>query len=418
MAAIDTSGTRRLQALVEAGIALGADLTLDQILDRVVGAAADLTDARYAAVAVVGKDGIERFVHAGMPPEVAALLPRPRGGGVLARALRERRPVRLADVSADPEFSGFPPGHPGVTTFIAAPVLTGDDVYGAVYAAEKDDGAEFTEGDEDLLVKLAAFTAGAIGARHARDAAQSARTNDETVEAARRYVESAENLWRSASAALERSRRVRRESVSAILKAQESERRRIGRDLHDQTGQDLTAAALVLDKIARAVPGEGPAADAVEELRAILRDTHASVRRIAAALRPAALEEFGLEVAVEHLVELAGEGGGLEATAHCDLGGRTLPSDVETTVYRVVQEALTNVLRHAAAQHVHVTLTATPSAVVAEVVDDGVGIDPAERGGGTGLSGSRERLALVGGGMSVRPGPRGGTRVLVEVPVP
>src|SRR5262245_9228112 len=155
----------RLRLLVDAGIALSSELSLDTLLQRIVDTAAELTGARYAALGVVDAagHGLERFFTTGVDAEThAAIGQLPRGRGLLGVLIHDVRPLRLRDIAADPRSVGFPPNHPPMRTFLGSPIVLRGVAYGNLYLTEKADGAEFTPADEDLTQLLAAQAAVAI----------------------------------------------------------------------------------------------------------------------------------------------------------------------------------------------------------------------------------------------------------------
>jgi two-component system sensor histidine kinase UhpB len=212
---------------------------------------------------------------------------------------------------------------------------------------------------------------------------------------------------------LQRLEDERRQSTRFAVRAQEGERMRISQELHDEVGQSLTAALLQLDNIAKSAPADlrERLAETADTVRASLEDT----RRVAARLRPEALDDLGLPSALQALRKrLAGQTG-LEI--ELDLAG-DLPDvapECEIVVYRVTQEALTNVLRHARASKARVTLGRVDSSLRVSVTDDGVGLAGSAAGGG--MVGMRERAMLVGGTLELGSPPGGGTEVTLEVPV-
>lgn len=215
---------------------------------------------------------------------------------------------------------------------------------------------------------------------------------------------------RSYNAMLERLRAERARSTAMALQAQESERKRISRELHDEVGQTLTAALLTLGR-ADALPDPdaralvGAASDAV---RAALTE----VRGISARLRPGVLDDLGLIPALTSLCTHTATLGPLHVTRELlDPGPRTPEQDL--ALYRVCQEALTNVVRHAGAARAHVTLAAEGHDIVLRVDDDGVGVSNPP---GIGRQGMAERAILVGGSLTIGPGDGGGTRVELRIP--
>ncbi|MGH3048774.1 MAG: GAF domain-containing protein, partial [Gaiellaceae bacterium] len=160
-----SEGSNRLRELVEAGIAVNAELSLDAVLQRIVETAASITDAHYAALGVIDKSGrqLERFVTTGISKEEhASIGVLPRGRGILGVLIDDARPLRLDDLSRDPRAAGFPPGHPPMTTFLGVPILLRGVAYGNLYLTERADGQEFTEADQELVTLLAGQAAVAI----------------------------------------------------------------------------------------------------------------------------------------------------------------------------------------------------------------------------------------------------------------
>ncbi|MBX6748063.1 MAG: GAF domain-containing sensor histidine kinase [Micromonosporaceae bacterium] len=154
----------RLRALLDAVVSIGSDLDLRGTLERIVASACQLAGARYGALGVIGSDRtlVEFIAHGLSPAEHAAIGAPPTGRGVLGLLIDDPRPVRVADVTAHPKSYGFPPNHPPMRSFLGVPVRIRDHVYGNLYLAEKRDGAEFTEDDEQIVVALAAAAGVAI----------------------------------------------------------------------------------------------------------------------------------------------------------------------------------------------------------------------------------------------------------------
>jgi signal transduction histidine kinase len=536
---------KRLRALVDVGVALSSELSLDTLLQRLTEAAAELTGARYAALGVIDRSGsaLERFVTTGVSSEeheaIGAL---PRGRGILGVLIERARPLRLADLNADDRSVGFPAGHPPMRTFLGVPVLLRGVAYGNLYLTEKAGGAEFTEEDTDLVTLLAAQAAVAIeNARlyesatlwlrqleslneignallseielprllalialrlreltHARlvtialpqlagdlrieaadgeraaemvgttvsaTASKSARVlerrrseridsivDDVEIEldVARRMggraalfvplllrdkaigvitvvdkdradtrfsdedLRLAEAFAGRAAAAVDLSGRVAREALRRVVAGQELERARLARELHDETGQALTSILLGL----RTIHDADDVDQAVDDLRSLVVETLQNVRRLAVELRPSALDDYGLVPALERLTTTITEQGGPAIDLEAQLGDGRLPGEVETALYRIVQEALTNTIKHADAARVSVILTRTPDAVTAVIEDDGLGLDLDRNDHqGLGLTGMRERVALVHGRLRIESSAGAGTTIVAEVPL-
>jgi two-component system sensor histidine kinase UhpB len=220
------------------------------------------------------------------------------------------------------------------------------------------------------------------------------------------------DLVRSFNAMLARLETERRASNASALAAQEGERHRIAQELHDQIGQRMTAVLLGLKQVADRAP-----ADLVDEIRMAQDATRVSldeVREVARRLRPGVLEDLGLHDALAALATDFGSHG-LRIRRTFPPGLPDLESDVELVIYRVAQEALTNVARHAHADTVELSLTRQGSAVVLRVADNGRGMCDAEEGAG--IRGMCERALLVDGELQINPRPGGGTEVRLHVPV-
>jgi two-component system sensor histidine kinase UhpB len=206
----------------------------------------------------------------------------------------------------------------------------------------------------------------------------------------------------------------RREATGRVLAGQEAERLRIAQELHDQVGQELTAVLLGLARVEARAPGE--LRDDVAEVQGAVRDSLEEVRRIAIELRPEALDDLGLESALAVLCERLTERFGLHVRQHLDARLPPLSPDVELVVYRVAQEALTNVARHAGAQEAELTLAPRDGGLMLTVTDDGDGL-PVGHTPGTGIRGMRERATLIGASLTIDRDPvAGGCRVRLEVP--
>ena len=225
----------------------------------------------------------------------------------------------------------------------------------------------------------------------------------------------AETFGSRAAVAVDLSQRVARDALRRVVEAQELERRRLARELHDETGQALTSILLALRPLEDALEKEENRA-AVAELRELVVATLQDVRRLAVELRPKVLDDFGLVPALERLTESFGEQTGIRVDFESRAGAERLPAEVETAIYRIVQESLTNVVKHAHARRVSILVTRKDGALTAVVEDDGRGFDTGETGDGFGLEGMRERVALLDGRLAVESG-EAGTTLVAEVPL-
>lgn len=204
---------------------------------------------------------------------------------------------------------------------------------------------------------------------------------------------------------------------------QEAERQRIARELHDSLGQYLTVMRLDLDGIGREAEASAAIRARVDKLKNLTTDVGQEVNQLAWEIRPTALDDLGLQTALQQFLEEWQERSTLVFDVHLVLNERRLPPPIETALYRVLQEAIRNVVKHAQARQVGVILEATQSEVRLIVEDDGKGFvwDEAARAAGPsdrlGLIGIRERLALVGGSLEIETAPGAGTTLLIHVPL-
>jgi signal transduction histidine kinase len=356
-------------------MALASELSLDSLLQRLTELAAELTGARYAALGVIDATGsrLERFITHGIDAASrAAIGDEPQGRGILGALITDATPLRLHAIAEDSRSVGFPANHPPMNTFLGVPVVLRGVAYGNLYLTEKEGGADFTGEDQELVELLAS----------------------------------------QAAVAIDLSQRVARDALRRVVAAQELERQRLARELHDETGQALTSILLGLKQL----DGESP--EAVAELRELVVATLQDVRRLAVELRPKVLDDFGLVPALERLTQGFAEHTGISVDLEASALTQRPPVEVETAIYRIVQESLTNVVKHAHASSVSVVLTRGDGRIKAVIEDDGTGFAPETIGeSGIGLVGMRERIELLDGSLTVESSERSGTTVAVEVPV-
>lgn len=386
--------------LLSAALELAGPHDRDAVLQRIVEGAASVADSRYAALGVYDDAGrLATFVHHGFDEgTVAAIGDYPQGRGLLGQVIIADRPVRLDDLGSDPSSCGFPEGHPPMTTFLGVPIVRGGRRYGNLYVTEKVGGTPFDETDESLVVALAAFAAGAI----------------ETTELVASEV--------SRAAAEERAR-ARRDLLGLVIAAQEAERARVSRDLHDDIGQALTSVLLGLRLVEASLSRPDVDVDDARrrlvDLRELIADGIRRTRELAFDLRPTVLDDIGLVTALHRLKEdlTARTGQRIELDAAALPPEERLPAEVETVIYRVVQEALTNVVRHAQASTASVTLIPRDGHLRVFIEDDGAGFDMNVQPDRPhlGIEGMRQRAELIDGSVSITSIAGAGTVVLLEV---
>jgi two-component system sensor histidine kinase UhpB len=222
------------------------------------------------------------------------------------------------------------------------------------------------------------------------------------------------DLTRAFNVMLSRLERERRRSTLEALATQERERRRLSRELHDEVGQTLSAALLVLR------PGPEQLPDGVRrqlgEAAELVREGMQATRRVAHSLRPEVLDELGLGTALCNLARRMAGAAELDLRLSVPEQLPPLPEDVELVIYRIAQEALTNVVRHAGASFAAMSVRVEAGRLRLAVYDDGCGL-PAEHRDGAGIRGMRERALAAGAELVVRPGLESGTQVELTVPL-
>lgn len=262
-------------------------------------------------------------------------------------------------------------------------------------------------------------------ARHVRDGDLSVRApvwaNDEIGELGRAFNDMISSLDTS-HRELEHSNELRAQLLHKVVSAQEDERQRISRELHDETGQALTSLLVQL-KILEKCERLDDVQTQVSGIRQLTQHTLHEVRRLAADLRPSALDDLGLISALESYIDnYANKSGLAVGFMPRNMDQERLPYDMEIVLYRVVQESLTNILRHAQATHVRVTIERQQDHIRLSVVDDGCGFDLARvmagKEHGLGLLGMQERIELLGGTLRFDSHPGKGTRVDVDLSLP
>ena len=371
---------RQLESLNEIGNALTGELDLHRLLDLVATRLRELVEARLVLIALPDGRGDLRVAAADGEGADAFGLPGMRLGitdSKAGRVLERGRSERIDSVLDDPEIDQVAARRLNVRSALYVPLLVAGSSIGVLVAHDRA-GADPTFGEEDLRL--------------------------------------AESLASRAAIAVDLSQRVSRDAVRRVVEAQEQERARLARELHDETGQALTSILLGLKSLEdRLDSDDGRVAAA--ELRELVVSTLHDVRRLAVELRPSALDDFGLVPAIERLTDTFSAGSGIAVDLEERLGDERLPGEIETALYRLVQEALTNVLKHAGAERVRVSLTRDAGGVAVVVEDDGTGFDTRARNGGLGLTGMRERLGIVGGRLTVDSTSGRGTTLLAEVPL-
>jgi signal transduction histidine kinase len=321
----------------------------------------------------------------GLPIPLAIATPRRLGEPVAGIVAETRQPVLVVGRGGPREARGrYRTG-----SFISLPIALGDATCGVLSVADPLDDRAFRPADLHALTSFAGYLSAHFDGRSAQ---QKVRQLEGVVHGLRRQV----------------------------IAAQEAERRRIAQDLHDETGHRLIEAIFSLDQEASTLPPDSATDAIVRAARQQLIDCAATLHEAVFALRPRQLEDLGLAAALRRLLAQAEQASGLQA--RLVVGGEVEDAgqEVELAIFRVVQEAVTNVLKHARATTITVALERRRDTWMVMVEDDGVGLDLPVRGhhgvGGHGLAGMRERVEVLGGTFEIGRGRAGGTRLVAWIP--
>lgn len=362
---------RGLEATRDVAVAIGGEIALEHVLELIVKRGRALVGAR--SLVIMLRDGEELVVHATAGHATATRGVRlPIADSTSGQVLERRQAERITDVQARLRIAPSAFGVVDAQTALLVPMIHRGHALGVLAAFDRGiEGSVFGEDDEQLLRTFAA----------------------------------------SAATAVALAQSVQADRLRSSLAAADAERRRWARELHDETLQSLGGLRLLLSSALRSNDSDR-AGDAMRQAVEQTEHEIANLRAIITELRPAALDELGLRVAIEALLDRHREQSGFQIDSELTLSGSSagearLDGDLETTVYRMVQEALTNVAKHARAEHVRVAVNAAEGELRIEVQDDGVGfeLDSAEEG--FGLAGMQERAALAGGTLTLDSGARG-----------
>jgi len=363
---------RRLEAMQAIAVAVGAETDLSRVLDLIAERARVLAEAR--SVIILLQDGSDLVITAGAGE--VSIRPGTRvpiADSTSGEVMLSRASARIADASSElrvsPQTLGVADGH----TALIVPLIYRGDALGVLYAFDRDGSVAFTDEHEQLLTSFGA----------------------------------------SAATAVATAQTVRADRLRGSIEVAEAERKRWARELHDETLQAL-GGLKILASSARRHPDPAVVASALDQLVEGIDVEIENMHSIITSLRPAALDDLGLRPAIEALAEHHRIAEGLEIEVHLQLPDPTqseqrLVPDLEVTIYRLVQEALTNIVKHSKASQVDVTVSASDGSVVVGVTDNGEGFDATKAVGGFGLIGMRERVSLAGGELELKPSPSGTT---------
>jgi signal transduction histidine kinase len=365
----------RAEILIEAGVALASEHSLEAVLQRFVELAVDISGARYGAISVLAPDGsIEEFITEGLTDqERADIGDLPTGHGVLGLIIREGRPLRLTEIASHPGSVGFPSHHPPMRTLLGAPVIARGKIFGNIYVTEKQGDEEFSSDDERVLQVLA--TQAGVAVENARLYEEMVRAKDE----------------------------VRRLEVL-------DERERIAKELHDGVIQSLFAVGMSLQGASALTEDERMTArieGAVVDIDGAIRD----LRNYIFGLRPGILADRLLDQALRELAAEFEERSGVVTAIDIDPRVAAELASISSDVVQITREALSNVGRHAEATTCRVSLRRGPEGAFLEIDDDGHGFDTGALDPGLGLGNLRGRVESLGGRLAIQSDAESGTTV-------
>lgn len=370
------TGARQLLRLLDAVMAIGSEHTLADVLRRITEAAAELVDAKYAALGVLDESGLRlaEFITVGLENEQAEKIgPRPDGHGLLGLLIVEPVPIRLPDLHAHPDSFGFPAHHPPMTTFLGVPIRLRGIVYGNLYLTDKINGEEFTQGDQEL----------------------------------------AEGLAAAAGLAIENARLHEQARAVTLL----DERERIARDLHDDVIQRLFATGLSLQAVAQMAKDPAIAeriARAVDDLDVSIRQVRSTIFELHHPWAPA------VSVRGDLLAVCAESTKALGFRPTCDIEGPVDTAITEPTrgqLLLCLREALSNASRHAQASAIEVRVSVVAARLTLEVADDGIGYRDDAGRQSSGLDNMRTRAESLMGTFSISARVEAGTLLTWSVPI-
>jgi signal transduction histidine kinase len=361
--------------LLDVILPVASDLSLPVVLERIVDAARELVGARYGALGVLAEDHtLAEFITVGIDAEtIARIGPPPQGHGVLGLLIWDPKPVRMDDIGQHASSYGFPPHHPPMHSFLGAPVLVRDKVFGNLYLSEKIGAERFTPEDEELVVGLAAVAGVAI-----ENARLHARVRD----------------------------------VAVI-----EDRERIARDLHDTVIQQLYATGMSLTAALRLTEKQEVRerlTQSIEDLDRTMRSIRSTIFALEAADRS---RSGGLRADIVRLVTRSENTLGFPPRLTLDgLVDTLVPEGVADHLLAALRESLSNVAKHAHAHRVDVEVLVSGGDALVRVADDGVGL-PERRADGNGLRNLAERATALGGEFTTSPREGGGTVAVWRVPL-
>jgi PAS domain S-box-containing protein len=442
---LEAEARREAEVLNELATTLAAELDLNTLVQRATDAATSLTGAAFGALFynVLGKDGESHMLYtlSGVPRAAFEKFPMPRNTPIFDRTFRGDGVVRSDDITKDPRYGtmaphyGMPEGHLPVRSYLAAPVISrSGEVLGGLSLGHAKIGV-FRPSHERMIVGLAAHAAVAMDNARLYAAAQKEIEQRQLVEAelrgARDVLEDtvAERTSELRELALDLQGEVEvrkgaearmRQLMTRLVNIQEEERRRIGRNIHDHLGQQLTGLRINLATLESQTSDMNGISDLAKKIQDLAEELDSSIDFVTWELIPGEIAEVGLAAALRELVNAWSRRFDVPAEFDCRGTVTTdLPQEVSSNLYRVTQEALHNIIKHARAKCVDVLFEIDDAGIKLIVEDDGDGFDPSSNGHdghSLGLISMRERAAAIDGTFEIESSPGQGTTIFLRVP--
>ena len=366
---------KALEALNQAALLIASEISLDKVLQHIVGAAQSLLSAEYVALAVPNADGtLDAFVHTGFSAETQQQLPdHPAHSGLLGDVLNSPHPVRIQSIKNDPRHTTFPKHHPDMTSFLGIPIKAGTNILGNLYLSNKTSGSFFSNDDQQLAEMLAAHAAIAIHKA--------------------RLYEKIQQL--------------------AVLE----ERNRIGMDLHDGVIQSIYGVGLTVDSLQMLVEDNSEAVQLLSAISRNLDTTIQDIRNFIMDLRPRHFQG-NLSHGIQQIVREFQANTNIPVTLEIVSDTSSIPTAIARTIFLTIQEALANVARHASADSVIICLKDKGTSLKLTIEDDGCGFDITQRKHqvGHGLANMRTRAHTLSGSFQLASTPGQGTLITLNLP--
>jgi PAS domain S-box-containing protein len=419
--AVETS-----EALNRIYAALHSTLDFDEVMRRIVAEGSALLGSESAAVSLrEGDSWIIVHVH-GMSSGLVGTRMEDDQERHAVLALDSRRPVAVDDAFNDDRFNKEHLRRHNIRSVLVAPLLVHDEALGVVFFNYHRARHEFTAGEVNFAMQMASIAGMALANARLLEAHGAAedevrRINRELEELVKERTFEIEEQYRE----LEELNAVIRQLSRKTIEGMENDRKALSKEIHDSIGGTLAAIKMQLearlDPVTQASPSD---LMPIEKIVAYLTEAIKETRRISSHLRSPTLDDFGLEAAlVEHLQQFKQFYPEIEVVSQIEIAGTDIPAEIQTVLYRVVQEALNNAGRHSAATAVHVKLTNHQSRVWLEVADNGCGFDPQNVLSGEqslmsyGIHSMRERVEICKGRFQIRSEPGMGTVIDITIPI-